>query len=69
VQQVSLGLGVTVAGITLELSQYLNGHSSVQWSDFWPAFVVVGLFSFLSMPITARLAHDAGSEISRGTRG
>jgi EmrB/QacA subfamily drug resistance transporter len=69
IQQVSLGLGVTVAGITLELSQYLNGHASVQWSDFWPAFVVVGLFSFFSMPITARLAHDAGSEISRGTRG
>ncbi|MDR5855431.1 MFS transporter [Caballeronia sp. LZ062] len=69
VQQVSLGLGVTVAGITLDVSQYLNGHASVRWSDFWPAFVVVGLFSFFSMPVTARLARDAGVEISRGTRG
>ncbi|WP_277186992.1 MFS transporter [Caballeronia sp. BR00000012568055] len=68
IQQVSLGLGVTVAGITLEVTQYLNGHASVRWSDFWPAFVVVGLFSFFSMPITARLSRDAGSEISQGTR-
>jgi EmrB/QacA subfamily drug resistance transporter len=69
IQQVSLGLGVTVAGITLEVTQYLNGHASVRWSDFWPAFVVVGLFSFFSMPITSRLSRDAGSEISQGTRG
>jgi hypothetical protein len=39
------------------------------WSDFWPAFVVVGLFSFLSIPVSAKLAHNAGHEISKGSRG
>jgi EmrB/QacA subfamily drug resistance transporter len=69
IQQVSLGLGVTVGGIALQISHELQGHPQIVWSDFWPAFVVVGLFSFLSIPITAKLGRDAGHEISRGTRG
>jgi EmrB/QacA subfamily drug resistance transporter len=69
IQQVSLGLGVTVGGITLQISHSLQGHPTIAWSDFWPAFVVVGLFSFLSIPVTARLAQSAGHEISRGSRG
>ena len=51
------------------LQRELQGHPQIVWSDFWPAFVVVGLFSFLSIPITAKLGRDAGHEISRGTRG
>jgi EmrB/QacA subfamily drug resistance transporter len=69
IQQVSLGLGVTIAGITLDISQSVQGHATIVWPDFWPAFVVVGAFSFLSIPVTARLSREAGSEISRGTRG
>ncbi|SAL19034.1 transporter protein [Caballeronia terrestris] len=69
VQQVSLGLGVTIAGITLEISQSMHGHPTIIWADFWPAFFVVGAFSFFSIPVTARLSRDAGSEISRGSRG
>ena len=69
IQQVSLGLGVTIGGIALQISHELQGHPHIVWSDFWPAFVVVGLFSFLSIPITAKLGRDAGHEISRGTRG
>jgi EmrB/QacA subfamily drug resistance transporter len=69
IQQVSLGLGVTVGGIALQISHSLQGHPQIVWSDFWPAFVVVGLFSFLSIPITAKLSRNAGHEISRGTRG
>jgi MFS family permease len=69
IQQVSLGLGVTVAGIALQISHDVQGHARIVWSDFWPAFLVVGFFSFLSIPVTARLARDAGHEISRGTRG
>jgi EmrB/QacA subfamily drug resistance transporter len=69
IQQVSLGLGVTIAGITLDISQSVQGHATIVWPDFWPAFFVVGAFSFLSIPVTARLSHEAGSEISRGTRG
>jgi hypothetical protein len=39
------------------------------FSDFWPAFLVVGLFSLLSIPVTARLPQGAGDEIARGHRG
>jgi MFS family permease len=69
VQQMSLGLGVTVGGIVLQISRAVQGHTHAMWSDFWPAFVVVGLCSFGSIPVTRRLAHDAGDEIARGTRG
>jgi EmrB/QacA subfamily drug resistance transporter len=69
VQQMSLGMGVTVAGIVLQITRALHGHAHLMWSDFWPAFLVVGLFSLGSIPITRRLSHNAGDEIARGTRG
>jgi EmrB/QacA subfamily drug resistance transporter len=69
VQQMSLGLGVTVGGIVLQISRAAHGHTHATWSDFWPAFLVVGLCSFGSIPVTRRLAPDAGDEIARGSRG
>jgi len=69
VQQMSLGLGVTIGGIVLQISRALHGHPSITWSDFWPAFLVVGLCSFASIPVTLRMPHGAGEEISRGGRG
>jgi hypothetical protein len=69
IQQISLGLGVTIAGLVLQLSHDLQGHPRIVWTDFWPAFLVVGLFSFCSIPVTARLPHDAGDELARGHRG
>jgi predicted MFS family arabinose efflux permease len=69
IQQISLGLGVTIAGIVLQISHNVQGHSTIVFSDFWPAFLVVGLFSFLSIPVTARLPQGAGDEIARGNRG
>ncbi|MEQ5841156.1 MFS transporter [Paraburkholderia acidicola] len=69
VQQISLGLGVTIGGIVLQITRSLHGHPAITWSDFWPAFLVVGLCSFASIPVTRRLAHDAGDEIARGSRG
>ncbi|CAG9232554.1 Predicted trehalose permease, MFS family [Paraburkholderia tropica] len=69
IQQVSLGLGVTIAGIVLEVSHRVQGHSTIVWSDFWPAFFVVGLFSVASIPVTMRLPANAGDEIARGSRG
>jgi MFS family permease len=69
VQQMSLGLGVTIGGIVLQMTRVLNGHAHIAWTDFWPAFLVVGLCSFASIPVTLRLPHRAGEEISRGSRG
>jgi EmrB/QacA subfamily drug resistance transporter len=69
IQQISLGLGVTIAGIVLQLSRDLHGHTTVVQSDFWPAFLVVGLFAVASIPVTARLPHGAGDELARGGRG
>ncbi|GJH02216.1 MFS transporter [Paraburkholderia terrae] len=69
VQQISLGLGVTIAGIVLQISHNVQGHPTIVWSDFWPAFLVVGLFSLASIPVTAKLPHNSGEELARGGRG
>ncbi|VVD78595.1 putative transport protein HsrA [Pandoraea terrae] len=65
VQQLSLGLGVTVAGMVLQVSSRLSGHGGLSVADFLPAFLVIGLFSVLSIPVTLRLPHDAGMELAR----
>ncbi|HVE11374.1 MAG TPA: MFS transporter [Paraburkholderia sp.] len=69
IQQLSLGLGVTIAGIVLQISHVAQGHKAIVFADFWPAFLVVGLFSFASIPVTAKLPHGSGDELARGKRG
>jgi EmrB/QacA subfamily drug resistance transporter len=69
VQQLSLGLGVTIAGIILTISHRLQGHPTIVWTDFWPAFLAIGLFSAASIPVTAKLPHNSGDELARGGRG
>ncbi|GAA4328437.1 MFS transporter [Pigmentiphaga soli] len=65
VQQVSLGMGVTVSGVALNLTRDLHGREAFLWTDFWPAFLLMGLLIVASIPITARLPHNAGDEITR----
>jgi EmrB/QacA subfamily drug resistance transporter len=69
IQQMSLGLGVTVGGLVLQISHRLQGHPAIVWSDFWPAFVAIGLFSLCSIPVTARMPQGSGDEVARGGRG
>lgn len=69
VQQLSLGMGVTIAGLVLQISNHLQGHATIVEADFWPAFLVVGLFSVASVPVTSRLPHNAGLELTRGKSG
>jgi EmrB/QacA subfamily drug resistance transporter len=64
VQQLSLGLGVTIAGGMVQLTQHLHGHAELRENDFWPAFVAVGVLSMLSIPFTARLPANAGQEMA-----
>ena len=65
VQQLSLGLGVIVAGMTLQLSHHLQGHEQIVAGDFWPAFVVIGLCSIASIPVTRMLPANAGRQLSQ----
>ncbi|WP_442782889.1 MFS transporter [Collimonas fungivorans] len=64
VQQISLGLGVTIGGLAVHLSSRLQGHSTIVAADFWPAFIVIGLFSLASIPVTRRLPLNAGSALT-----
>lgn len=66
VQQLSLGMGVTIAGLVLQISNAVQGHATIVEADFWPAFLVVGLFSIASVPVTRHLPRDAGLELTRG---
>ncbi|MBB2925732.1 MFS transporter [Paraburkholderia silvatlantica] len=65
VQQVSLGLAVAVSGIVLQISRALHGHAQVEASDFWPAFLIAGLFALGSIPLIYRLPANAGDEMAR----
>ena len=41
-----------------------NGGKALGAGDFWPAFLLVGLISASSVFVMARLAPDAGAEVS-----
>jgi MFS family permease len=62
-QQLSLSVGVSVGAIALETMTRLSGGEIVA-SDFWFPFLVVGLISLASLIPFARLAQDAGDEMS-----
>jgi len=64
VQQLSLGMGVTIAGVVLQLSIWWQGHARIEASDFWPAFLVIGLFSMASVFETRRLPRNAGHSLT-----
>ena len=64
VQQISLGMGITVAGITLQTVGHLAGHDTLAAGDFPPTFAVMALFSVASIIFNRRLASDAGAELA-----
>jgi predicted MFS family arabinose efflux permease len=66
IQQLSLGMGVTIAGLVLQWSNHLQGHATIVEADFWPAFLVIGLFSIASVPVSGKLPRNAGLELSQG---
>ncbi|WP_321897076.1 MFS transporter [Burkholderia cepacia] len=67
IQQMSLGIGVVVGGLVVQVARALHGHAHIMWSDFWPAFLIVGLFSLGSIPATRRLSPDAGDDMVRSS--
>lgn len=64
VQQLSLGLGVTVGAFALQASNYIQGHREIVAGDFWPAFLVLGLIAASSAFAIAGLSPDAGAEMA-----
>jgi EmrB/QacA subfamily drug resistance transporter len=62
-QQISLSLGISIGAISLELAAEANG-GAITASIFWPAFLVIGVFTLLSLVPFRQLASDAGREVS-----
>ncbi|HWT08534.1 MAG TPA: MFS transporter, partial [Roseomonas sp.] len=63
-QQRTPALGVVLATATLEVSSALAGRADLLPVDFSRGFLVAGAVVLLSVPLHARLAPDAGAEVS-----
>jgi hypothetical protein len=63
-QQLAIGLGVTVGGFALQVSNQVQGHATIVSADFWPAFLLIALVALASLPFALKLQPDAGAELS-----
>ena len=63
-QRLAQSVGVAIGAYALELSSQLQHHTSVVASDFWPAFVVVGLIGGCSVFYNIALPKNAGAELA-----
>ena len=63
-QQVALSGGVALAALVLEGARQWRGDAVLTAADFGPAFAAVAGFSVVAALIHARLASDAGAEVS-----
>ena len=63
-QQMSQTVGIAAGAAAIESVQLLYGDGVLVTRDFGPAFFVVALISVASILIFARLAPDAGAEVS-----
>jgi EmrB/QacA subfamily drug resistance transporter len=63
-QRLSQSAGIAAGAYFLQLSSVAQGHSAIEASDFWPAFLAIGLISATAPLIHRRLAPQAGVEVS-----
>ncbi len=63
-QQISMGMGVAVGALMLNFSRVLRHASTLSLFDFRLALVLAGALSAFALLSYARLASDAGAEIS-----
>jgi MFS family permease len=63
-QQVSMGLGIAVGAVLINVSQSLRGADGLALADFRLAFFVVGLIAVAASALFLRLDADAGAEVS-----
>ena len=62
-QQFSLTLGIAVAAALLSVMDTITGTEIPSLPQFTIAFVTMGFISFLAVPVSARLAADAGNDM------
>jgi EmrB/QacA subfamily drug resistance transporter len=63
-QQLALSTGVAVGALVVEITLSLKHGATMGAMDFPPAFLVVSVITAASVLIFARLAPDAGAELS-----
>ena len=63
-QQLSLALGVALAAIVLDLSQWLRGAPELATADFAAAFFLVSAGGLASIILFLRLPENAGASLS-----
>ncbi len=63
-QQISMSLGVAVGATVLHIATELSGESTPGAAAFFPTLIIVGLIPLLAIFYFARLAPDAGAEMS-----
>jgi len=63
-QQVSISMGVAVAGLILEVMRGMRGAETLILPDFTPAFLIVAAISALSVFSFLKLPKDAGAEMA-----
>src|SRR5260370_10068170 len=63
-QPLSVSMGVALGATLLHLTLLWRGTSDLGAADFWPAFVTIAVISGVSVLVYARLAPDAGAEVS-----
>lgn len=68
-QQLSTTIGVALAAPVLQVFVVILHHGGPRIGDFTAAFLVIGLTSGLSVPLSRVLAPDAGAEVSGYRRG
>jgi EmrB/QacA subfamily drug resistance transporter len=63
-QQITITLGISIAAGSLELSTALSGHADPTIADYSWAFIIISLIGLISVPVCARLAAEAGDDVS-----
>jgi EmrB/QacA subfamily drug resistance transporter len=66
-QQLTFGLGIAFGAISLRIGILLGAGQTL--TDYRIAFCIVAALALLTFPAFLRLAHDAGAEVSRRTKG
>jgi EmrB/QacA subfamily drug resistance transporter len=63
-QQLSISAGVAIGALAVETTVAFRGHTTIEASDFQPAFIAVALVSACAVLLFIRLAPDAGAELA-----